>query len=237
MAGQGIGFAIPVNMAKTLLPQLKDKGKVTRSFLGVQMQNLDRNLAQSMNLADTKGALITKVVPGSPADRAGLQVGDVVVSFDGKPITSSDDLRWLAGTAGVGKAVTLGAAGKGGQRTVKVTLGELDEKVAKGGRPGVAPKAGAGATAPTLGLSVTQVTPELAQQLGLERPVGVVVTDVDKSSPAMNLREGDVILAVNDAEIGSEKAFVAATQRIKKGDMVRLLVVRDGTPMWLAFNV
>jgi serine protease Do len=237
MAGQGIGFAIPVNMAKTLLPQLKDKGKVTRSFLGVQLQNLDRNLAQSMNLPDTKGALITKVVPGSPADRAGLQVGDVVVAFDGKPIASSDDLRWLAGTAGVGKAVTLGVIGKGGQRTIKVTLGELDEKMARGGRPGVAPKAGAGATAPTLGLTVTQVTPEFAQQLGLERPIGVVVTDVDKSSPAVNLQQGDVILAVNDAEIVSEKAFVTATQRFKKGDMVRLLVVREGTPMWLAFSV
>ena len=103
-------------------------------------------------------------------------------------------------------------------------------KVARGGRPGVGPKAGSEATVPLLGLTVAQVTPDIAQQLGLERPVGVVVTDVDKSSPAVNLQEGDVILAVNDAEIANEKAFVAATQRIKKGDTIRMLVVREGTP-------
>ncbi len=235
MAAQGIGFAIPVNMVKTLLPQLKDKGKVTRSFLGVQMQDIDRNLAKSWKLDDTKGALITKVVPGSPAAKAGLESGDVVISFEGKPVASADDLRWLAGTAGVGKTVTLGVTGKGGNRTVKATLGELTDELAMGRAPGVS-KGGA-TTAPSLGLSVTPVTPELARQLGLERPVGVVVTDIAKTSPAVNLAPGDVILSVNDADVSSDKQFVQATQRIQRGDMVRLLVVREGTPMWLAFNI
>jgi len=234
MAAQGIGFAIPVNMVKTLLPQLKDKGKVTRSYLGVQMQDIDRDLAKSWKLSDTKGALITKVVPNSPAAKAGLQAGDIVVSFDGKPVGGIDDLRWLTGTAGVGKTVTLGVTGKGGNRTVRATLGELTEEAIAQGK-GLS-KGGATA-APSLGLSVSTVTPDIARQLGLEGPGGVVVVDVNKSSPAMNVQPGDVILSVNDVEVSSDKQVVQLTQRIQRGDMVRLLVVREGTPMWLAFNI
>ncbi|HKA90278.1 MAG TPA: PDZ domain-containing protein, partial [Haliangiales bacterium] len=234
MAAQGIGFAIPVNMVKTLLPQLKDKGKVTRSYLGVQMQDIDRDLAKSWKLSDTKGALITKVVPNSPAAKAGLQAGDIVVSFDGKPVGGIDDLRWLTGTAGVGKTVTLGVTGKGGNRTVRATLGELTEEAIAQGK-GLS-KGGATA-APSLGLSVSTVTPDIARQLGLEGPGGVVVVEVNKSSPAMNVQPGDVILSVNDVEVSSDKQFVQLTQRIQRGDMVRLLVVREGTPMWLAFNI
>jgi serine protease Do len=235
MAAQGIGFAIPANMVKTLLPQLKDKGKVTRSYLGVKMQDIDRNLAKSWKLDDTKGALITEVVDGSPAAKAGLKAGDVVVSFEGKPVGSSDDLRWVAGTAGVGKTVSLGLTGKGGSRTIKVTLGELTDELAMGRGRGMA-KGGA-KSAPALGVTVSSVTPDMARQLGLERAVGVVVTDVDKGSPAVNLTPGDVIVSVNDVDVSSDQQFVQATQRIQRGDMVRLLVVREGTPMWLAFNI
>jgi serine protease Do len=238
MAAQGIGFAIPINMVKTVLPQLKDKGKVTRSFLGVGLQDIDRNLAKSMRLDDTKGALIARVTKDSPAERAGLHPGDVVVSFEGKPIASEEDLRWMTGTAGVGKTVSLGIIRDGVPRTVKATLVELTDELALGRKSIGGGKAGGGATsAPSLGLSVQKVTPEIAQQLNLERAVGVVVTDVDQSSPAVNLQPGDVIVQVNGVDVQTEAQFTKATQAIHRGDMVRMYVVREGTPMWLAFNI
>src|SRR5262249_23568030 len=122
--GQGIGFAIPVNMAKTLLPQLKDKGKVERSFLGVRVQELTRDLAKSYGLGhDAPGALIAQVTPDTPASKSGLHAGDIITQFDGKPVKDANDLTWLASTAGQGKTVTLQVvSSKGAQRNVKVTL-------------------------------------------------------------------------------------------------------------------
>jgi serine protease Do len=238
MAGQGIGFAIPINMAKTLLPQLKEHGKVARSYLGVKLQDLSRDLSKSMGLSDTNGAIIAEVVDGSPADKAGLKAGDVIRSFDGKPVKSTDDVVWLASTAGAGKTVTLNVAGANGQaRNVKITLAPMpeDNRVASRDR---LPAEGKGTAAAALGVEVTQVTPEIARELGLERATGVVVTTVDRRAAAAGaLRRGDVVLSVNDRPVSTEKEFVDATGGTRAGQMVRMLVVREGMPMWLAFSL
>ena len=234
--GQGIGFAIPINMAKTLVPMLKEHGKVERSYLGIQLNDVSRDLAKSLGLPSTDGAIIARVVAGSPAEKAGMKPGDVIVSFEGKPIKSSDDLVWLASTTGAGKAVTVGLRGAGGERAVKVTLETMpDEKtLASRQRPGK----GTPQAASQLGVEVTRVTPEIAQELGLDEPVGIVVTDVDQNGPAAGaLRRGDVIVAVNDRQLNDEGQFLKATAGMRSGDTIRMLVVRDGTPMWLAFTV
>jgi serine protease Do len=237
MAGQGIGFAIPINMAKTLLPQLKEHGKVSRSYLGVQLQDLSRDLAKSMGLSDTNGAIVARVVRGSPADKAGLKPGDVITSFDGKPVKSTDDVVWLASTTGAGKTVTVGVAGSGGdKRSVKITLAPMpEEEVAS---RGPLPPEGKGTQAAALGVAVTEVTPEIARELGLDQPQGVVVTSVDRRAAAAGaLRRGDVIVSVNDRPVSTEKDFVAATSGTRDGATLRMLIVRDGVPMWLAFTV
>jgi serine protease Do len=122
MQGQGIGFAIPINMAKTLLPQLKQNGAVERSWLGVSIGPVSDKAAQAYGLPSTHGAFIADVVRGGPADKAGLAAGEVILTFDGKDIVQSDDLPWIASNAGVGKTVQLVVAGPKGKRAVAVTL-------------------------------------------------------------------------------------------------------------------
>jgi S1-C subfamily serine protease len=123
--GQGIGFAIPINMAKLVMPQLKQTGRVARSYIGVAPGDVPRDHADALGLATTDGALVMEVVSGSPAEEAGLRVGDVIVGFDGKPVKTPADLRLMAGLAGVGKTVTLDVVGDSGKhRDVEVTLAE-----------------------------------------------------------------------------------------------------------------
>ncbi len=125
--GQGIGFAIPINMAKTILPQLKSTGIVDRSWLGISIGPVLPDAAKAYKLADTKGAMVAEVVPGGPAEKAGLSRGEVILKFDDKAIERSEDLPWVASTAGVGKRVNVIVAGPNGQRTVQVTLERMPQ--------------------------------------------------------------------------------------------------------------
>jgi Do/DeqQ family serine protease len=239
-AGQGISFAIPINMAKALVPQFKEHGKVERSYMGVGIQDLSRELAKSYGLSTPEGAVVNKVSPGSPADKAGLHEGDVIVQFNGKPVKGSSDLAWLASTAGAGKTADLVVAGRGGTRNVKVTLAAApDEEVASGER-GRLPKAGSngGKEVAKLGLEVTKVTPDIAQELDMERARGVAVTRVDRKGAAAGvLQRGDVIVSVNDQPVNDDESFNRAVGAVGRGDTLRLLVVRQGQPMFLAFTL
>jgi serine protease Do len=234
--GQGIGFAIPVNMAKTLLPLLQQHGRVARSWLGVNIQPVTKELAKSLSLADTAGALVAGVVPGSPAEKAGLKPGDVIVGFEGKNILSSDELPWLASTAGIGKTVELQiTSGKSQPRRVQVKLEEMPDEDAVARAPTGTPR---GAPSARLGLSVTPVTPQLARQLEMDRAVGVVITNVDESSPAATvLAPGDVIVSVYDRPVTSGADLDSLTAKLGSGEVLRMLVIREGTPMWLAFTL
>jgi serine protease Do len=125
--GQGIGFAIPINMAKTILPQLNSTGQVDRSWLGISIGEVPPDAVKAYGLADTKGALVADVVPGGPAEKAGLSRREVILAFDGKLIDRAEDLPWLASTAGVGKRVEVLVAGPNGKRTVQITLERLPQ--------------------------------------------------------------------------------------------------------------
>jgi serine protease Do len=216
-----IGFAVPVNIAKGILPELRNAGKVSRGWLGVYIQPIEPEMAEILGLDDTKGALVSKVEPGSPADEAGLKSGDVVVEFDGRPIEKMEELpRYVAG-AGVGKELKLVALRKGQRKSFAVTLGELDAGVEEASAtPSEAEK-------PRYGLSVQELTPELGQQLGMEGAKGVIVTQVEPGSPAddAGIRRRDVILEVNQRPVASVKDFRAA---LGSGDKGALLLVRRG---------
>lgn len=236
--GQGIGFAIPINMAKTLLPLLKQHGRAPRSWLGVGIQPVTKELAKSLNLADLGGALVASVVPTSPAAKAGLVPGVVIRSFDGKDIRRSDDLPWLASTAGIGKTVPLVVEERGKRREVKITLEEMPEDGALAqrgpGRPQVP-----GKPTTSLGITVEDLTPEMAMRLGLDEVSGAVVTELKPDSPAAGqLSHGDVIVGLNDEPIRRAQDFDRASVRLRSGSMARLLVLKEGGgQMFLAFPV
>lgn len=216
-----IGFAVPVNIAKSILPQLRTSGKVIRGWLGVYIQPIEPEMAEILGLEDIKGALVSKVEPGSPAAEAGLASGDVVIEFDGKPIERMEELPRYVANAGVGQKLDLVALRKGTRKKFSVTLGELDSEAQ------VAAATPSGEGRSSYGLTVQDLTPEVAQQLGLEGGKGVLVSKVEPESPAdeAGIRRRDVILEVNQTPVASSKDFAKALESASKG---ALLLVRRG---------
>lgn len=216
-----IGFAVPINMAKQILPQLRTTGRVSRGWLGVYIQSIDENTAELLDLDDRKGALVSKVEPGGPADEGGVQRGDVIVRFNGEAVDDMESLpRLVAGTP-VQSKVEVEVLRKGKRKKLRVQLGELEagERLARG----EAPETGKA----RLGLRVQDLTPQLAEQLGLEDPAGVVIRGVEPGSPAAEagLRRGDVILELNQKPVGDVGDFRKALDATEKG---ALLLVRRG---------
>ncbi len=239
--GQGIGFAVPINAAKQIIPQLVAKGKVARGYLGVSVSDLTRDLAQGFGLPpETKGAVVQQVVPKSPAAKAGIQPGDVVTSLNGHPVASSGQLtRGVALVAPGGKAaLTLLRNGKKQDVTVTVAQRPPEEALARGegAQEGEEGPQGGGAEAAKpkdvkLGVRLGQLTPEMAQQLGIEgEGGGVVVADVTPDGPASRagLQRGDVILEVNRQKVTKPQQVVDLVKKMKAGD-VALLRIRRGT--------
>jgi serine protease Do len=200
----GIGFAIPINMAKRSMESLIKTGKVTRGYLGATIGPVTPELAQEFKVPDTAGALIQDVAPGGPADKAGLKPGDVVRKFNGREVNSSADLLAMTATTNPGTPVTLGVLRNGQPITVKATLEQRPNNLAYSGSPRRSPSNG------TLrGVTVQELTPTIRRQLGIPAGVhGVVVTEVDPSSPAAQyLEQGDVITSVNRQEVNSMADF------------------------------
>jgi serine protease Do len=229
---QNIGFAIPINMVKTIIPSLAEHGKVVRSGLGVGIQPVTDELADSFGLKKTEGALVSDVIPDGPADKAGLKSGDVILEFNGKRIANVDELRWLASNAGVGKNATVKVFRDGREKEFKVKLGELPEATAKTGTGGAQGKSEG------IGITVRPVPPEVASDLRLKPDKGVLVTSIDDDSRAgaAGLQPGDVILKINDRETNSPGEFTAALGAVKKGAIVRMLLRRGEGNIFLAFK-
>jgi len=221
-----IGFTVPINMAKNILPQLRAKGHVTRGWLGVVIQGITPELAESFDLKSEKGALVSKVLADGPADEAGIERGDVIVSFDGKPIVEWRDLPRVVAETPVEKSVDVLVIRNGDERTVAVEIGALDEpKLAGDGEDSANPA--------VFGLRAQNVTPEIAEQLGLPEASGVVVSEVQPGSPAdeAGLRRGDVIVEVNRREIANLKEL---REQLAEGDKsVLLLIRRDDSTIYV----
>ncbi len=214
-----IGFAVPINMAKEILPQLRANGHVTRGWLGVMIQPITPDLSASFNLEGEEGALVTTVISGGPAEAAGVEGGDVIVEFDGQEIEDWNDLPRVVARTPVGKKVDVVLIRDGKRKRLEVAIGVLDEA-----RPTRLAKKG-GAT--EFGLRVQALTPDLAEQLGLDDENGVVVTSVSPGSPASEagIRSGDVILEVNRSTVNNVEAL---RDELASAEQSALLLIRRG---------
>ena len=223
----GIGFAIPTNSIKELLPQLKDKGKVVRGYLGTTVQKITPEIADSLGLKQQRGALVADVMKGSPAERAGIKTGDVIVEFNSKEIKDSGDLPALVARIAPGTSVSLKVVRDGKEVSLPIAVGEMKEnEVAAAGQEG------------DLGLAVQPVTPEIAQSLGLDRPEGVVITDVKPGSSGdeAGLRSGDLITQINRRPVKNLADYNREMARGEKSASVLLLVRRGQSSVFLALK-
>jgi serine protease Do len=232
----GLGFAIPINMARAIMDQLLTKGKVVRGYLGLIPQDIDDNLAKALKLADTKGALITEVTPGGPADRAGIKVGDVIVGFEGQAVDDSNALRNDVAQAAPGAEAKIDLVRNGRKMQVTARLVERPKSPTEKPAPNETPE---GTTSRKLGLSVQTLTPDIARQLGYGNDRGAVVAGVEPGSAAddAGLQTGDLIKEVNRVPIATAQDFEKAVRGLKKGDSAALLVRRGATSRFLVLKI
>ncbi len=224
----GIGFAIPISLAKEIVPQLKEKGHVTRGWLGVMIQKVTPDIAESLGLDEAKGALVADVVKGGPAEEAGIKQGDIIVEYDGKAINDSAELPLVVARTPVGKTVRVKVLRDKATQTLDVKIAELKEEETAEAR---------GSTSEDLGMSVQTLTPDVAENLGVERNVkGVVVTNVEPGGPAAEagLRPRDIILEVNRTPVKDVDAYRKAVRGVGKGKSVLFLVRRGDNTIFLA---
>lgn len=219
--GQGIGFAIPINVVKTVVDQLKNTGKVVRGYMGINFQGLDASLVNALKLPSDKGALVTNVEKNSPADKAGIKAGDVITAFDGKPVAADTDLPKAVASTPIGKQVEVSIYRSGKPQMLKLTV----EQNKNDALAATAAKDGEQAS---IGISVEELTPEIARQLRLNDVKGVVISNVKPDSPAgqAGVVRGDLVIEFNGQAIENITDFAKAANAVRKDDMVRLLLRR-----------
>ena len=232
----GVSFAIPIDVAMNAVQQLKATGKVTRGQLGIEMQPMGRDEARALNLPDDRGAMVKRVVPGGPAEKAGIIALDVIRSVDGQPINEYSDLPPIIGGMAPGAKVRIELIRDGKPRTVTATLNALDERAAANDPDAgdLAPRAPAAAPANALGIIGENLDAQQRSRLGLQPGEGVRVARVDGiAAREAGLRAGDVILAVGRNDVGSVAALDAQLRAAGAGKPVMLLVRRGGGTQYL----
>ncbi len=226
--GQGIGFAIPINMAKEILPQLKATGKVTRGWFGVAVQEITPDLAKSFGLKENSGVLISQVMKDSPAEKAGLKSGDIITEFDGKPIREMHELPRIAANLPVGKKalVKIIRNGKTEEKTVII------EKMKEG-------EEGAASIQGKMGFAVTELNPEIAARIGTKETRGVIISRVNPGSAAeeAGMAAGDIIAQIDNAPIMTMNDFNRAIESRKPGDFLRFLLRRGDSSLFVALKL
>ncbi len=217
-----IGFSVPINQAKQILPQLRADGLVTRGWLGVQIQAITPELAERFELDDAKGALVSQVLPDTPAAEGGIERGDVIIEFNGEEISEWRDLPIVVANALVDTKAKVVAIRDGKQKTFHVRVGQLDDSVQ------VASAEEPNATTDAFGLRAQDLTPEIANQLGLDNTDGAIITEVDPDGPAAEagIRRGDVIVELDRKAIESagdlakmlKDAYGSVLVLVRRGD-------------------
>src|SRR5581483_8026261 len=226
----GIGFAIPINLARDLIPDLREKGHVTRGWLGVMIQKVTPDIAESLGLPGSKGALVADVVKDGPAAKAGIKTGDVITSFDGHVVKESTELPLLVARTPIGRDVEVKVLRNGKEEAVSVKIAEMKEEGEAGGP---------GGESEAYGLTVQNLTPEIAESLGISGDVkGVLVAGVESGSVAeeAGLRRGDVIIEVNRQPVPDVDAYNKAIGGVEAGKSVLLLVRRGENTVFLALK-
>jgi serine protease Do len=227
----GVGFAIPSNMARGMMPTLLKGESVTRGFLGVIIQEISQELAEQFALSDTRGALVAQVNEDSPAEKAGLETGDVIVTFQGKPVDDTRELRNAVAATAPGTEARLTILRNGKEKVLTVTLGELaTERIALA-------TSGAGSSLDRLGLTVQPLTAELAEQFGYDDREGVLIADVEPGSPAAaaNLQRGDLIVDANRQPVATVNDLRDALA--KSEETALLLIKRKGASLFVVLQV
>lgn len=228
----GLSFAIPIDMAMQVVEQLKEGGHVVRGWLGVLIQDVTRELAESFGMDKPRGALVAKVLPDSPAEKAGFEVGDVVIRFDGKDVIRSSNLPPLVGISPVGEKVKVEILRKGNKKVLRVELGELPEEDMR-----VAGSSQRSANKSRLKITVIDLTAEQRKKLEIKAG-GVLVRQV-QAGPARKagVRRGDVVLMINNIDVKGAEHFAEIAEDLPAGKSVPLLVQRRGGPVFLALKV
>jgi serine protease Do len=226
--GQGLGFAIPSNMAKSVVSQLKEKGRVIRGWIGVSIQTVTPEIAKSFGLKEPRGALVADVVEGGPAQSAGIKRGDIIVTFDSKDIKSSSDLPIIVAETPVGKEVDVKVIRDGKEISLKLKVAELTEQRM------------ASRTVPerSLGLTVDDIRPRWQREFGIKDRTGVVVVDVAPNSPAddAGMQAGDIIKEVDRKPVKNVKDYESIMQTWKKGKSVLFLIKRGGQTLYVSIE-
>ncbi|UCE19353.1 MAG: DegQ family serine endoprotease [Gemmatimonadota bacterium] len=228
---QGIGFAVPINMARRVMEELRDSGKVTRGYLALLPQDIDEKLAKAMNLKSTEGSLVGNVTPGGPADKAGIKRGDVIIEVDGSKIKDSTQLRNVVAAVKPGTQVHITLLRDGKEMKVSAELAERPTEVGA-----KAPERREEKAETKLGLSVQDLTPDIEEQLGYKGEKGAVVTSVIPGSQAdeAGIALGDLIKEVNRKEVTSASEFSKSISLAKGGDTLLFLLRRGENTFFVA---
>ena len=235
-AYQGIGFAIPVNMARNIATQLIEKGEVTRGWLGVSIQQVTPELAGQFELEEgTKGVLITEVHEGTPAFEAGMQAGDVIIAYNDKPVTNINELRHSVANTVPGTKMDVTVLRRGKEKLLQVEVAEQTSEALAQARGAIKPEE----VQSVLGMTVQEFTPEIARELGIKHTEGVIVSDVTPDGPAAKarIRRGDVVKEIRQQNISSVEDFNAALGKVKPGDKVLMLVDKKQARQYVVVTV
>jgi len=228
----GIGFAIPIDLAKKVADQLRKNGRVVRGWLGVRVQDVSPQLATSLGLTKNPGetAIVTDVADNSPAAEAGVRTGDIIVEFNGKPLPKSHDLPTFVADTAPGQKVTLKIIRDKSERSVTAKIGELPDEGD--------PLQQAESKDPEIGLRVQRITPEASRRLGLSSTKGVLVVEVQPGSPAdaAGIEPADVIREVNQRPVNNVKDFEKAVRQVRRGDRILFLVHRGDNAVFFALR-
>ena len=238
----GIGFAIPSNLARNIIDQLREGGTVRRGWLGVRIQTVTDELAEGMRLEEARGALVASVTEDGPAERAGIQQGDVILEFDNREVPDMRKLPRMVAETPIGKAVDVVVWRKGERVTVQVDLGELDDVALAAASATVGPSDSETGSIGDLGLSLSKITPALRERFELDdKTNGVIITDVDETGTGAEkgLRQGDVIVEVDQEEVASPSDVADRVAKAKDEGyrVVTLLVYRQGDFQWVAVRI
>ncbi len=228
--GQGIGFAIPINMAKSILGDLKTKGKVTRGWLGISVQDITDEIAKNLNHKDKSGALVSDVFKGDPADKAGIKAGDIVTEINGKPIKDTHDLLLTIAEMHVGEKASIKALRDGKEMTFQVVVAERKDK---------AEMASARESKGYFGIAAQEITAEISRQLGIPREAGVIVTDVANGSPAdeVGIQPQDIIIQVNKVKVASIKEYNKEMKKAADKKSVTLWIMRGKSKFFVSMSI
>jgi serine protease Do len=240
----GIGFAVPSSLARSVIEQLRDFGRTKRGWLGVNIQTVTDEIAESLGLDKAKGALVARVTEKGPAEKSGIQSGDVIVRFDGKEVGDMRRLPRLVAETPVGKAVKVEVWRKGRAVTLDVMLGELEENEQQAAAPprGRQQTPQSATTVETLGMALTTLTPELREKFEVaERTKGVLITKVEDGSTAAErgLRAGDVIVEIAQEEVTQPGQVLARVEEAKRAKRrsVLIMVERQGEQRFVGLPV